>query len=101
MKASEQTLPSADIPSTLADRRSLEVRSAPALSPKGRGEPVRDELLGYGPLLRMAVRHFDGDHEVLAAWVESLPQLVVERLKADWWWQAHGGQREPAGDWTV
>src|SRR5690242_21337810 len=32
MKTSEQTLPSANIPSTLADRRSFEVRSAPALS---------------------------------------------------------------------
>ena len=59
------------------------------------------EVLGYEPLLRAAVRHFAGDDEGLAAWVESLPQLVAERLKADWWWQAHGGQREPEGDWTV
>jgi phage terminase large subunit-like protein len=56
---------------------------------------------GYAPLLRAAVRHFRGDEAGLAAWVQSLPRHVVERLKADWWWQAHGGQREPAGDWTV
>ena len=63
---------------------------------KGRGDSS-----GYAPLLRAAVRHFEGDAEGLAAWVESLPTRVVERLKSDWWWQAHGGQREPAGDWAI
>jgi phage terminase large subunit-like protein len=60
----------------------------------------RDVLEGYGPLLRLAVRHFRDD-EGLAAWVEALPAAVGERLKADWWWQAHRGQRAPEGDWTV
>jgi phage terminase large subunit-like protein len=62
---------------------------------------MKEELLGYDGLLRAAVRHFAGDDEGLAAWVESLPQLVTERLKADWWWQAHGGQEAPEGDWSV
>jgi phage terminase large subunit-like protein len=58
-------------------------------------------LRGYEPLLRVAVRHFAEDDAGLADWVASLPVRVLERLKADWRWQAHGGQREPAGDWTV
>ena len=55
---------------------------------------------GYARLLRLAVRHFRDD-EGLAAFVMQLPARVVARLKADWWWQAHGGQREPAGEWAV
>ena len=62
---------------------------------------MRDDLLGYEPILRLAVRHFHGDDEGLAAWVEALPDKVFERLKSDWWWQAHGGQKAPKGDWTV
>ena len=62
---------------------------------------MRDDLLGYEPILRLAVRHFHGDDEGLAAWVEALPDKVFERLKSDWWWQAHGGQEAPEGDWTV
>ena len=67
---------------------------------------VGHEASGYQGLLRAAVRHFEGDEEGLAAWVESLPLRVVERLKSDWWWQAHGGQREPPStssgrDWTI
>jgi phage terminase large subunit-like protein len=75
----------------------------PAPAPPESPSPAegRGALCGYAPLLRAAVRHFDGDDEGLAAWVESLPRLVVERLKADWWWQAHGGQREPEGEWRV
>ena len=65
-----------------------------------------DGLGGYGRLLELAVRHFAGDPEGLAAWVASLDAHVVRRLLSDWWWQAHGGQREPAeadggGPWTV
>jgi phage terminase large subunit-like protein len=60
-----------------------------------------DVLKGYAPLLRLAVRHFRGDDEGLVAWVESLPDDVAAQLKADWWWQAHGGQKEPGGDWTA
>src|SRR5205814_3890772 len=64
----------------------------------GRGQA---ELWGYERLLRVAVRHFRDDLEGLAAFVAGLPGRVVARLKADWWWQAHGGQKEPPGDWTV
>jgi phage terminase large subunit-like protein len=60
-----------------------------------------DDLLGYAPLLRAAVRHFRDDLEGLGGFVASLPAHVVARLMADWHWQAHGGQREPAGKWTV
>ena len=62
---------------------------------------MRDELLGYEPILRLAVRHFGGDDEGLAAFVASLPGKLVARLKADWGWQAHRGQVPPAGDWAV
>ena len=62
---------------------------------------MRDELDGYEPLLRLAVAHFHGDDEGLAAWVQSLPRDVVARLKSDWRWQAHRGQLEPSGDWAV
>ena len=62
---------------------------------------MKDELAGYEPILRLAVLHFDGDDEGLAAWVEALPGKVVDRLKSDWRWQAHRGQREPECDWTI
>ena len=62
---------------------------------------MKDGLGGYERLLRLAVRHFHGDDEGLAAWVASLPRHVLARLKADWWWQAHGGQEAPLGDWSV
>lgn len=55
-------------------------------------------------MLRLAARELGDDSEAWSRFVERLPARVVERLKADWWWQAHGGQREPpasAGEWTV
>ena len=60
-----------------------------------------DELDGYAPLLRVAVRLFGHDLERLGAFVASLPARIIERLMADWWWQAHGGQKPPSGEWTV
>ena len=58
-------------------------------------------MTDYAPLLRLAVRHFAGDDERLAEWLERLPPRVIARLRADWWWQAHGGQKEPQGEWTT
>jgi phage terminase large subunit-like protein len=62
---------------------------------------VKQDLFGYAPLLRVAARHFRDDEDGWAAFVARLPARVVARLKADWWWQAHGGQKAPPGDWTV
>ena len=60
-----------------------------------------DDLLGYASLLRAAVRHFGDDLEGLSGFVARLPGHVVARLMADWEWQAHRGQTEPEGEWTV
>jgi hypothetical protein len=56
---------------------------------------------GFRRLLVKAARFVAGDEERLAAFVARLPERVVERLKAEWWWQAHGGQQAPDTDWTV
>jgi len=70
---------------------------------KKRGSRLRgnDDLWGYERLLRIAARHFRDDDAGWAAFVARLPARVIARLKADWWWQTHGGQREPKGGWTV
>jgi hypothetical protein len=54
---------------------------------------------GAKPIL--VLRHFRDDLDGWARFVERLPRRVIARLKSDWWWQAHGGQKAPAGDWTV
>ena len=30
-----------------------------------------------------------------------LPAWVVDAVREEWWWQARGGQIEPAGDWRI
>jgi hypothetical protein len=60
-----------------------------------------EELRGYEPVLRIAAWHFGDDLEGWTRFVESLPARAIARLKADWHWQAHGGQREPPPPWTV
>jgi phage terminase large subunit-like protein len=30
-----------------------------------------------------------------------LPPPAIRALSEEWWWQAHGGQEEPEGDWRV
>ena len=62
---------------------------------------MRHRVLGFGRLLAIAARRFRDDEPGLFAFIASLPERVVARLKAEWHWQAHGGQRVPAGDWTV
>jgi phage terminase large subunit-like protein len=31
----------------------------------------------------------------------ALPPAAVRSIRDEWWWGAHGGQREPQGDWRV
>ncbi|MEP7131478.1 MAG: terminase family protein [Sphingomicrobium sp.] len=62
---------------------------------------MRDDLWGWRALLHVAARHFRDDADGWAAFVARLPSRVKARLLADWSWQAHGGQTEPATEWTV
>jgi len=32
---------------------------------------------------------------------DALPRPAVRALQEEWWWQAHGGQIEPEGDWRI
>jgi phage terminase large subunit-like protein len=41
------------------------------------------------------------DEGELRRFVERLPTPVRRRMIETWEWQAHGGQREPGGDWRV
>jgi phage terminase large subunit-like protein len=67
---------------------------------------MKHDGLGFEALLRVAARHFRDDEDGWAAFVERLPAAVAARLKAEWWWQAHGGQQAPpclpdGTDWAV
>lgn len=62
---------------------------------------MKHELLGFDRLLEIAAWKFRDDEEGWAAFVAALPERVAERLKGEWWWQAHGGQSPPDQDWAV
>jgi phage terminase large subunit-like protein len=49
---------------------------------------VLEDLLLLGPVAR---RHV----------FESLPVPARRAILDEWWWQAHGGQAEPEGDWRI
>jgi phage terminase large subunit-like protein len=51
----------------------------------------------HGLLLRMARMR----RGALGAFLKGLPAPVRRAVMEEWSWQAHGGQREPAGAWRV
>ena len=56
---------------------------------------------GYRRMLQLAAESFRGDDAGWRNYVEGLPRAVVLRLLNEWGWQAHDGQIEPKGDWTI
>jgi phage terminase large subunit-like protein len=52
-------------------------------------------------LLAAAVARCEGDERALLHFLNGLAQPVQRGLLECWQWQAHGGQREPEGDWRV
>ncbi|MEA3041998.1 MAG: hypothetical protein QOC65_1487 [Sphingomonadales bacterium] len=63
------------------------------------GDPVAADPDDFGPLLEALARI--ADPEELAYRVAMLPGPVQRRIWEAWYWQAHGGQIEPEGDWRV
>src|SRR5919106_605317 len=56
---------------------------------------------GFGRVMALAADRFRGDDAGWRDFVVGLPLRVVQRLLEEWNWQAHQGQLEPSGDWTV
>jgi phage terminase large subunit-like protein len=52
-------------------------------------------------LLGVAAERCGADERAWAHFLGQLPPPVLRGLSEQWHWQAHGGQREPEGDWAV
>jgi phage terminase large subunit-like protein len=63
------------------------------------GDPCATDVADFEAVLAYAA--LIEDLEDLRRFVERLPTPVRRRMIESWEWQAHGGQREPAGDWRV
>jgi phage terminase large subunit-like protein len=66
--------------------------------------PVREDdqyIAEIDRLLREMVRVCGGDDRLLRHFLRALPPPVLRGLIELWSWQAHGGQKVPAGDWAV
>ncbi|HEX8483409.1 MAG TPA: terminase family protein [Allosphingosinicella sp.] len=63
------------------------------------GDPRAVDFADFEALLAFAALIEDPDD--LARFVGRLPTPVRRRMIETWEWQAHGGQREPGGDWRV
>ncbi|MEA3016782.1 MAG: hypothetical protein QOI38_1504 [Sphingomonadales bacterium] len=63
------------------------------------GDPVAADADDFGPLLEALA--LIADPVELAYRVAMLPGPVQRRIWEAWYWQAHGGQIEPEGDWRV
>jgi hypothetical protein len=62
------------------------------------------EEADFGDLLRRAGAVCGGDADAWERFVGGLPEPVRRRIAEEFFWQAHGGQEEPAasgGDWRV
>ena len=64
------------------------------------GGAARRDRADFGGLLARLRRHIAGP-EGWEALADSLPPPVQRRLVEEFFWQAHGGQRVPAGGWRV
>jgi phage terminase large subunit-like protein len=65
-------------------------------------EQMVAEQADFAPLLYFAAERLGDDPEKWARFVQRLPEPVRRRLAEEFFaWQAHGGQREPAGAWRV
>jgi phage terminase large subunit-like protein len=53
----------------------------------------------FGDLLLALGDEVEDEH--LEAVMQLLPAPVVRRIREEFFWQVHGGQEEPAGDWRV
>jgi len=59
------------------------------------------EEADFGALLRRAGEACGEDEARWGVFLDRLPGPVLRRLVREFFWQAHGGQGEPGGDWRV
>jgi phage terminase large subunit-like protein len=61
----------------------------------------RTEVSDYETYSALLARAAAVEGEALERLLEGLPAPARRRILEDWWWQVHGGQAEPEGEWRV